>query len=404
MNTDYTKYTADELLRNDYFLQSELYPTGKSHTFWNRLHADSPSLAKEIDIARMILRDLKQHSGKKQSLSPEDVETLWKKIDLQNKAYNRRRRNIRHIVTAAGIAASICLILSIGGYLRFSRQQNETDCLTLMKAFEQKTENASEQVQLVLSDNRKIDIDGKETQVDYNEDGHVSINSGQIIEKETEDKETAYNQLIVPLGKRSTITFNDGTRVWINSGSRIIYPVTFEKNRRELFAEGEIYLNVAKDEKRPFVVKTGNMDITVLGTAFNVKAYGNDPDKQVVLVCGKVEVELKGDKSILSPSQMLSYNSQTCKALISSVDAADYVAWKDGYYPFKQQQLSAVLHKLSEYYGIVFEWNKTIDPLTCSGKLDLKEDLDEVLHTLEKTAPITIRKIAGNTYKIEVKP
>ncbi|MDR1600869.1 MAG: FecR domain-containing protein [Tannerella sp.] len=402
MNTDYTKYTADEFLRDDCFLRSELYPTKESHTFWSRLHAHSPSTAKEIDIARLILRDLR-NCGKKRNLSPGDIEMLREKIDRQNRTHDRRR-SIRLLGRIAGVAATICLLLLAGWYVYLPYRQSGTDYQALMESFKQKTENESEQVQLVLSDNRKIDIDGKETQVDYNEAGHVNINSGQIIEAETESMEMAYNQLIVPQGKRSTITFNDGTRVWINSGSKIIYPVNFEKNRRELFAEGEIYLDVAKDEKRPFVVKTGSMDVTVLGTAFNVKAYGNDPDMQVVLVCGKVEIEMKGCKNILSPSQMFSYNNHTNKTSISTVDAADLVAWKDGYYPFKQQQLSVVLHKLSEYYGITFEWDKAIDTLTCSGKLDLKEDLNEVLNTLEKTAPITIRRTAGDIYIIDVKP
>jgi ferric-dicitrate binding protein FerR (iron transport regulator) len=402
MNTDYTKYTADELLRDDCFLRSELYPTKESQAFWSRLHAHSPATAKEIDIARRMLHDLRQNCDKKSDLPTGDIETLWRKIDRQNSTYDRRLFFRR----AAGIAASICLLLAAAWYAFFVQRQGETDYRALMQSFEQKTENESGQVQLLLSDNRKIVIDGKETQVDYNEAGHVNINSGQIIEAETkiESRETAYNQLIVPQGKRSTITFHDGTRAWLNSGSRIIYPVAFEKNRRELFIEGEIYLDVAKDEKRPFVVKTGSMDVTVLGTAFNVKACSNDPDMQVVLVCGKVEVTLKGSKNVLSPNQMFSYDSRTSRTSISTVDAADFVAWKDGYYPFRQQQLSAVLRKLSDYYGIAFEWDKAIDTLTCSGKLDLKEDLDEVLHTLEKTAPITIRRMDGKLYKIDVKP
>jgi ferric-dicitrate binding protein FerR (iron transport regulator) len=405
MNTDYTTYTADELLRDDDFLRSELCPTEESRAFWSRLHACSPSTAKEIDIARRILNDLRQNCGKKQDLAPEDVETLRAKINLQNSAYDRRR-SIRRRLRAAGIAASICLILAAGGYIYFSQQQNEMDYMALMQSFDPKAENESKQIQLVLSDQRKIAIDGKETQVDYDEAGRVKINSEQIIETEaeTENKEMTYNQLIVPQGKRAAITFNDGTRAWVNSGSKIIYPTDFEKNRRELFVEGEIYIDVAKDEKRPFTVKTGSMDVTALGTAFGVKACGNDPDMQVVLVSGKVEVKLDGSKNILSPNQLLSYNRQTSQTDIATVDVADYIAWKDGYYPFRQEKLSAVLRKLSGYYGIDFEWDHAIDSLTCSGKFDLKEDLDEVLRTLEKTAPITIRKMDGERYIIDVKP
>jgi ferric-dicitrate binding protein FerR (iron transport regulator) len=101
---------------------------------------------------------------------------------------------------------------------------------------------------------------------------------------------------------------------------------------------------------------------------------------------------------------LFSYNSQTSQTSIEAVEVEDYIAWKDGYYPFKQQKLSVVIHKLSEYYGITFEWDNAIDALTCSGKFDLKEDLDEVLRTLEKTAPITIRKTDGELYKVDVKP
>ncbi|MDR1675208.1 MAG: hypothetical protein LBR86_01875, partial [Tannerella sp.] len=99
---------ADELLRDDYFLRSELYPTAESHAFWSRLHDHAPSTAKEIDIARRMLHDLRRNCGKKQSLSPEDIKTLREKIDRQNRAYDRRR-SIRLFGRVAGIAASICL-------------------------------------------------------------------------------------------------------------------------------------------------------------------------------------------------------------------------------------------------------------------------------------------------------
>jgi ferric-dicitrate binding protein FerR (iron transport regulator) len=397
MDTDYKQYTAGELLGDDYFLRSEFYPTKESFAFWKGLYAGVPSLAKEIDEARLILGNIKRNCGMKITLSPEEIETLREKINRKNKIYDRRRR-----LAAAVVAASICLILSAGLYLRFMHRHGETDYLSLMKSFEEKTGRESELVQLVLSDNRKIAVDGKETQVDYNEEGIVNINSEQVAEEKTDGSETVYNQLTVPVGKRSSITFVDGTRVWINSGSRIIYPVTFRRNRREIFAEGEIYIDVAREE-RPFVVKTGSMAITALGTAFNVRAYGNEADKQVALVCGSVEIELEGNKNRLSPNQMLSYNSTTGRTDVSTVDASDCAAWKDGYYLFKQQRLSAVLRKLSEYYGISFDWDSAIDSLTCSGKLDMKEDLNEVLHTLEKTAPVMIRK-TNEIYRIDVKP
>jgi ferric-dicitrate binding protein FerR (iron transport regulator) len=404
MDTNYTKYTAEELLSNDYFLRSELHPTTESQDFWNRLCNESPSLATEVDVARLMLHSIRQNCDTKKNISYENIKALQEKINRRNRKHDRR--HIRYFRITTGIAASICLLFAAGWYVHFVQHQNAIDYQALMRSFEQRPGDESEQVQLVLSGNRKINIEGKDTQIDYNEAGHVNINSGQMVEEEekTESEKPAYNQLIVPPGKRSTIAFNDGTRIWINSCSRIIYPVTFEKNHRELFVEGEIYLDVAKDEKRPFIVKTAGMEVKVLGTTFNVKACGNEPDMEVVLVSGKVEVETNESRSILRPDQMFSYNRQTNKSTVIPVDVADYIAWKDGYYPFRQQPLSEVLHKLAAYYGITFQWNEKIDSLTCSGKLDLKEDLDEVLEILEKTAPIIILKTGANIYIIDVKP
>ena len=88
---------------------------------------------------------------------------------------------------------------------------------------------------------------------------------------------------IVPVGRRSSITFADGTRLWVNSGSKVVYPVKFAKEKREIFVEGEIYLHVSRDEQKPFIVKTHQMDIKVLGTQFNVTAYENEANMQMCI-------------------------------------------------------------------------------------------------------------------------
>ena len=89
---------------------------------------------------------------------------------------------------------------------------------------------------------------------------------------------------------RSSLTFSDGTKIWVNSGSKVIYPVSFEKKKREIYVEGEVYLDVTHDTSWPFVVRTQQVDVKVLGTSFNVSAYKDDSNMQVTLVEGKVEV------------------------------------------------------------------------------------------------------------------
>ena len=267
------------------------------------------------------------------------------------------------------------------------------------------TDNPSENVQLVLSKEKKISIEGKDIQLEYTKEGNININSEKTItkkEERKEDKIQTFNQLIVPIGKRSSITFTDGSQIWVNAGSRVIYPAQFTADSREIFIEGEIFLDIVHDTKRPFIVKTRKMEIRDLGTQFGVSAYDNEANSHVVLVEGKVEIETKGErKSTLNPNQLFLYNNKSNEKSIHQVNTQDYVAWKDGYYQFNHQKLDIVLEKLCKYYGIKIHWDEKIHELTCSGKLDLKENPEKVLNALQNAAPIKVEKIDDQVFIIK---
>jgi len=275
-----------------------------------------------------------------------------------------------------------------------------------MQRFKSET-GTSNNVQLLLSNNKKIAIEGKEAQVDYSKKDSVDINKKEEVDKDKEsvNEKIVFNQLVVPAGKRSMLTLNDGTKVWINSGSKLVFPVNFEKNKREIFAEGEIYLDVTHDAERPFIVHTKSIDLKVLGTQFNVSAYTDEPNTQVVLVSGKVEIRQNGDsKGILQPNQMFSYNEENHDFSTSAVNVTDYIAWKDGYYIFNSKNLGTVFTRLSKYYNVRFNCDDKIKELICSGKLDFKDNLQEVLSSLEKAAPtIKIQNISESEYTVIVK-
>jgi len=355
-----------------------------------------------------VLQEFIQHIKKDSDMheiSMSAQKELWARINCKNKSHDRRF--IRLLVWSGSVAASICLILAAGWYFYSPAQQPETfNYAGVMQSFKP-VDETSDNVQLVLSTNQKITIEGQETHLEYEEEGWVNINKNEKLEvaNDKEAEQTFYNQLVVPAGKRSMITFNDGTRVWVNSGSKLVYPVNFEKTKREVCVEGEIYLDVVPDPKRPFIVHTSLLDVKVLGTQFNVSAYTDQPDLQVVLVNGEVEIQQNGSsKEILKPNQMFSYNDKSQEFSTSIVDVADYIAWKDGYYPFYSQDLGTVLAKLSKYYGVQFKWNEKVRKIRCSGKLDLKEDLQAVISALEKTAPVDIQKISEREYTVIVKP
>lgn len=404
MKTDYTTYTADELLNDDFFLESEQHPTPESQRFWAGLEKNNKSFANELKIARTFLKSLK-NNVREPVLSTESKQEIRNRINQVNRKYDTR--HIRHLKTVLYIAASVILCVGIARYYLWPNEPQDytTDYMAILENTQ--PADSSGEVHLILSDNEKIAIDGKETQVEYQEDGTLHINAKEEKKLQTnEDAELTktFNQLIVPAGKRSTITFQDGTKLWVNSGSKVIYPVNFDKDRREIFAEGEIFLDVSSDKERPFIVKTKQVDVTVLGTQFNLSAYNAEKQVQVVLVNGKVEVQTSGkEKNTLTPNSLFTYNTETQEKSIAQVDVSEYIAWKDGYYQFTKQKMDIVLRKIAQFYEVDIQWDPRLEEMSCSGKLDMKNELNEVLKALQKAAPIQVEQSQGKIY-IHVKP
>lgn len=155
---------------------------------------------------------------------------------------------------------------------------------------------------------------------------------------------------------------------------------------------GEVFLEVTPDKNKPFIVKTNNMSVQVLGTSFNVMAYEKDLSTAVVLVTGSVQVNIKNEEDFrLKPSDMLSFSGG--RGEVKQVNVEDYILWKDGLYTYRSESLSVILDRLSRYYGKKISYQPDVATLKCSGKLDMQEDLDVVLDGLTKTAPVVCKKI-----------
>lgn len=393
MRRNYTTYTAEELLNDDFFIQSELHPTEETRSFWSALVTKNPKLGKEIRIARHFIQEFRQRTPSA-SLSSEEVTGLWRQIEAQNRKYKSNPKRRYWLVAAVAAAASLCLFL----FNPFTVEEKSIDYQSLITSLPQEK---SQDIQL-LSDKEKLLIKGKESQITYNPTGEARIHaeeiqnqtqtasSSHVKEKKTET-EIQLCKLIVPAGRRSSLVLADGTKIWVNSSSTVIYPNLFTGDKREIYVEGEAYLEVAHDSERPFYVKTQTMNVRVLGTRFNVCAYQEDSQQQVVLVSGKVEVETHDQQNqILTPNELFDYDKQQSKVSVTKVDTNDYISWKEGYYQFSRQELSVLFKRLSRYYAVPIVWDETVGSLSCSGKLDLTRQIDDVLDNLKKAAPIRI--------------
>lgn len=193
---------------------------------------------------------------------------------------------------------------------------------------------------------------------------------------------TGLNTLRVPYGKRSQIVLEDGSKLWVNSGSTVHFPAIFPKNERKINVEGEILIEVAKDIKRQFTVATSNFEVQVYGTIFNVNAYRENIRDAVVLVEGSVSVLTpQGTKLPMAPKEMIVIdNGQLSK---KAVNTALYTSWTKGYLVFEDTPISEVLSALTKYYNISFKGDSNkLSKKTCSGKIYLSDDVNNVIETL----------------------
>lgn len=220
--------------------------------------------------------------------------------------------------------------------------------------------------------------------------------------KETEEpasgNEPEYNQLIVPKGRRSMVILADNSRMWVNSGTKVIYPRSFKGDRREIFVEGEVYLQVTHDETKPFIVNTSTLDVEVLGTSFNVSAYKGDAHASVVLVEGSVDVKDVADRHVrMQPNERVQLDDVGVMQK-EVVNASDYIHWVDGIWVLNGKPLKEVLAYLSEYYGKPLACDPAIENELFYGKLFLNEELDKVLESIRQTLP---EEMASLLYGVE---
>ena len=199
-----------------------------------------------------------------------------------------------------------------------------------------------------------------------------------------------YEEVIVDKGERIQIMFQDGTRVYINSDSKLKYPKKFALNTREVFLEGEAYFVVAKNKNRPFIVNLNGPAIQVVGTSFNVQDYPENKDIVVCLDEGSINLTLPTEKKYpVRPGERLIYNKESNECTISRMEDMHRLSmWKQNVIVFKDTPLPEVIKVLNRWYDVDF---KIEDERALTYVYTLTSDntlLEKVLMDLEKIAPV----------------
>lgn len=176
----------------------------------------------------------------------------------------------------------------------------------------------------------------------------------------------------------------DGSHVWLNTGSSVTYPVAFGKNERKVFVTGEAYFEVAHDASRPFIVKKADMEITVLGTHFNVNAYDDENSIRVTLLEGAVKVKKGHASEMLSPGQQAEVVN-TGIAVANTVNTEAVMAWKNGYFHFGNTGIAELMKQLARWYDIDIVYKGEVPQRAFGGEISRNANLSQILNILNES-------------------
>ena len=227
----------------------------------------------------------------------------------------------------------------------------------------------------------------------------ATLEGNTLVYPET-DTTTApvYHKITIPRGGEYILRLADGTRVWLNSETELEYPVVFTKKQRQVFLKGEAYFQVAKDCQKPFIVKSGEYQLQVYGTEFNLNTYHTDRI-EAVLVKGSIGFRANaGCKEIvLQPEQLGIANTGNGKTEVLDVDVYPYIAWKNKDMVFVNERLESIMEKIERWYDVnVFFQNERLKDLRFYGDMKRYSDIREILAYLEKSSDVRFQ-VNGRT-------
>ena len=306
----------------------------------------------------------------------------------KRKAWNQVHpaRKISLIRTLLKFAAIMILPLSLGFFFLTREYKREKVVYA-----EVPVQPGKKQAVLTLSSGLQVML--ADTIVHVNEKGMVISNlpNKELVYKimnDTMKTETIYNTVTVPRGGEYKLVLADGTTVWLNSDSHIRYPVTFSSNTRQVELEGEAYFEVAKDVKKPFIVRMNEYNVRVTGTQFNVRNYSNE-SLATTLVEGGVQIERRGKLDGLRPGQQAVLENNEIRIRVVNVE--EQVAWRHGAFGFTQCRLENIMEELARWYDIdVFYMNQQVKDYHFSAWFKRSSSINEVINILEKTKKISL--------------
>ncbi|MFS4466494.1 FecR family protein [Maribacter sp. 2210JD10-5] len=334
----------------------------------------------------LLFKDyIKTHFAITIGMHEPDSKELRKRLlkEIRNDKKNTLRKKVKTILRYAAI---IFLLIGLGHfYLKTINESNDEEILA--QEDNQITLKLDNGEKIVLSDVGKAKISNSIGEIIGKKDGDKLVYKGV-----SEEKKLVYNTVKVPYGKRFDIVLSDGTKVYLNSGSSIRYPVTFINGfERRVFLDGEAFFDVIHDQKHSFVVTAEELTVQVHGTKFNLSNYAEDFDTEVVLTSGSVELfnSSSGEeavKTLLKPGFKGAFDRTHKTISTKKVNTTLYTSWMDGNMVFRNTPFDNIIKRLERKYNVVIiNNNKQLSKETFNATFETeKETIIQVFEYFSK--------------------
>jgi transmembrane sensor len=378
----YKDFVTEDFVLDSNFIIWVLNPGKGTDESWVRFLLKYPEKREIVEEAAFMVRSF---HAVEDEIPEGRLEMIYDRIS--NPAIKRHNR--RFIRTVMKIAA---LFVLLTGICFFLYQLNQPGPLLLVEAMIDPADAGMGRV--IMADGTVYGFETSETIIKQTGTGRILINQDTItaVPPATKRNVDAMNHIVIPYGKRSEVTLSDGTHIWLNSGSQIAYSDNFS-SKREVHISGEAFFDVAPDHGRPFYVVTKDVRIRVLGTRFNVTAYKDDRTTQTALMSGRVTVGRHSGFSRpveILPGEKIVFDREEGSFSREAADLQYINSWVHGYLIFRNEPITGIFKRLERYYNepIIVEGN--LEEYTFSGKLDLRENPEEVLENIAFASALII--------------
>ncbi|MBT3382780.1 MAG: DUF4974 domain-containing protein [Prolixibacteraceae bacterium] len=387
-----------DIIENPFFIKWIFNPTIELDLYWDSYIEEHPQEANMILELKLKLRNINLINN---MLSEAEKLKLAYDISKRLDGVDKRITQKKRLNNFFKYAAVAILFFSVGASVVYFSIGKEDLVKYVSEIKIPPTVNGP---MLILPEGKSIPLKNGESTLDYRNSGKIVLNEDSIV---IAVELSIMNQLVMPHGSSSKVVLCDNTVVWLNAGSRLIYPSVFMNKTREVVLFGEAYFDVAKDNNKPFLVQTSALEIKVLGTQFNISAYPEDNVIQTVLKKGSVSIRQIGETKfeneiILKPNQLASFDKSTKLSKVTNVNTDFYVSWIDGLLSFENLDMNRVIKRLERYYDINIQFeDPMLGSIKISGKLDLKQNKEEVFEYLAKVSTTAFEKNDEKNYKIK---